>query len=358
MTIPVPGVMAPTVLNPALYHSLNSAYGEVRIANEGESYMGRMARDPANPTRWIEHLTQGGEEYRICCPYCNDTRFRLYVNHKYGSINKEGKPGYYHLINCFNEQCDMRRFAVSLKPFMRNRINLNSAQVLHHKDEPILRTTLPGECVPLTELGPNHPANLYLWNRGFDPAQLQQHWDVKFCVSAPESPRYAAGLVSNRIIVPIYWEGELVGWQTRAINDVELPKYYTMPGFKKQRILYNGTRARAYKTVVVVEGVTSAWRTGPDAVGLLGKSVSSHQRELLCMYWRDGGLINMLDPDAMEDIERVHKKLRPESFPGRYMDMILADNKDPAAFGTTPQLRSHIAERALPHGIRLAEWSY
>jgi DNA primase len=102
-----------------------------------------------------------------------------------------------------------------------------------------------------------------------------------------------------------------------------------MPGLKKRRILYNGDQAKNYQIGVLVEGVTDAWRVGPRAVALLGKSVSSFQRDLLCAYFHGGTLIIMLDPDAIEDIDRVHKQLHPEQFKGTCKVVKLPDDTDP-----------------------------
>jgi len=185
-----------------------------------------------------------------------------------------------------------------------------------------------------------------LRGRKFDPAQIQDLWDVKFCVSCPETPRFHRHLVEGRIIIPIYWgdENEMVGWQARAIDGSE-PKYYTSPSLKKRYILYNGQRAAKFHVGVLVEGVTDAWRIGPRATALLGKSVSFFQRDKLCQLFGDRTLINMLDPDALDDIDRVHKQLKPENFPGKYHVVRLPAGTD-AGSSETAFLYSEINRQA------------
>lgn len=70
-----------TVLNPVLYQRLVELFGSVKVANAGQS---------ATPF-------SGGEQYRVCCPYCNDKRHRLYISHLYATSEHRG------LAYCHNE---------------------------------------------------------------------------------------------------------------------------------------------------------------------------------------------------------------------------------------------------------------
>lgn len=335
-------------LNPTLYHALRESFkndGGVKVANEGEAFVSQWQRDPADPKKSVEVLVQGGEEYRVCCPICRDTKHRLYVNHKWDTTDEVGKAHWNHLIHCFNEECDLEGFAERLKPYIRNRPCLRPGGV-PDTNVTLLRMEWPGDCVPLTKLPSSHPALEYLRSRRFDPVQIQDLWDVKFCLSCPETPRFHKHLVEGRIIIPIYWgdDSELVGWQARSINGSD-PKYYTSPSLKKRHVLYNGQRAKNFSVGVLVEGVTDAWRVGPRATALLGKSVSYFQRLLLCDLFRNGTLINMLDPDALEDIDRVHKQLKPEHFPGKYHVVRLPAGTD-AGSSETAFIYSEIGRQA------------
>ena len=333
-------------LNPSLYAQLKSRFGEVRVSNEGEPFRSRLRRDPYDPRKTKEEILDSGEEYRVCCPYCGDKRFRLYINHKWGTTDEQGTSHWRRLINCFNEKCDMTQFADTyLKRYVGNRPGLGTVAV--PVDVPIVRTEWPGECVKLTELERNHPAIKYLVGRRFDPVELVDLWDVRFCVRCPESRNYLSSLVEGRIIAPVYWHQGLVGWQTRAVDN-STPKYYTMPGMRKRHLLYNGLNAKKYTVGVLVEGVTSAWRVGQRAVATLGKYVSLVQHRLLCDYFRDKALVNMLDFDAWDDpkwAKKMRDLMRPETFPGRYVEMIMRDG-DPADH-TKEQLKEKLREEGL-----------
>ena len=78
------------VLCPELYNKLNSMFpGGVVIANQGEPMYS------SSPTQHNgSHFTSvisSGEYYRVNCPFCNDTKHRLWVNHMYGQPDANGK---------------------------------------------------------------------------------------------------------------------------------------------------------------------------------------------------------------------------------------------------------------------------
>ena len=192
---------------------------------------------------------------------------------------------------------------------------------------------LPGRCVALGDLPVNHPALSYLRGRGISPGELAVEWQVCFCVDAPQNEGYHSGLVRNRLVIPIFWEGKMVGWQTRAIDD-SLPKYYTMPGLKKTQMLFNGDRASQYKFGVVVEGVFDAFKVGPRAVALLGMEVSFRQKELILAYWSRGAVCIMLDPEALDDMKRMDRlndMLGSENFRWGSFTLSLPPGEDPGS---------------------------
>jgi hypothetical protein len=321
----------PKVLNVDLYEALVAVFGEVRIANEGLPLRSKLARDPYDPSKWTEKIVEAGEEYRICCPFCPDTRFRLYINHRWNTrsdADNKDRHSWRSLVNCFNEKCDTSPLEGMLKGYVRNRPFVRRTIAQAVSDAPLVRVTWPGVCHRLPDLPHSHPAIQYLIHRKFDPLEIDDLWNVRYCSECEYSPRYASSLVAGRLVIPIYWQGEMVGWQTRAIVEGSIPKYYTMPGLRKQQILYNGDRAKTYQVGVLVEGVTDAWRVGPRACALLGKSISVYQQQYLCGWFAGGWLVNLLDPDAMDNMEAIHKHFDPKTFPGTYVVLRLPDGTD------------------------------
>jgi hypothetical protein len=347
------------VLNPDLYRALVARFGKVRVCNEGQHMLTRKIRSAMRYDQYEERVVEAGEQYCVCCPYCGDTRFRLYVSYRWNTKDKGGRPFGRHLIQCFNEACDTSNFRDQLQTYIVRHVNTRSYHGELQKAESFKAVDLPGMCIPLHMLPHDHPACAYLKNRRFDPDELSKVWNVHYCQSTAvdengfvPGTKVHAHLVQGRIIFPAYRAGVMVGYQARAIAEHQI-KYYTMPGFRKQYMLYNGDRAKDYDFGVVVEGVLDAIRVGPQSVALLGKSMSWRQRELILAYWGSGALCILLDPDAVKETERAQKLLNPQSFRWGSFCLTLQPGTDPGDMNRD-ELWALIASYARARNVQLA----
>src|SRR5205085_9645610 len=57
------------------------------------------------PGRYRLQVDWPGEYYAVSCPYCSDTRQRLWINHRWGKYVPELKLDNLFLAICFNEDC-------------------------------------------------------------------------------------------------------------------------------------------------------------------------------------------------------------------------------------------------------------
>lgn len=101
--------------------------------------------------------------------------------------------------------------------------------------------------------------------------------------------------VENRITIPHFWRGQLVGWQKRAIPERAgewpgtanpEPKYRSSPGFPKSTTLYRYDDALQSRRVCVVESPFSvirsqARRDGIAVVATFGAKITDQQIQLL-----------------------------------------------------------------------------
>lgn len=103
----------------------------------------------------------------------------------------------------------------------------------------------------------------------------------------------------NRIVIPHFWKGQLVGWQKRAIPGYDehhpwrqwppttnpFPKYRSSSGFPKSDTLYAYDSAAPGRQVIVVESpmsVARAYSLGiTNVTATFGAKVSRHQIEML-----------------------------------------------------------------------------
>lgn len=323
------------MLNPKLYAALEAAFGTTLIANEGEERLVEYTVDMSRPGRHLARTFRGGEEYRVSCPFCNDTRQRLYVNHSYGVYDPKTRSHNYYLVHCFNEDClgdSDNRTELTCRLQLDGTAGVRLCPRTVDRAAPLQQARAPGLLTPLHRLPPDHHACAYLKARGFDPAQLSERLGVSYCgVTSP----VLGTLATNRIYVPFHQDGVLIGWQARFIGERDwsvsnIPKYFTMPGMRKSQHLYNLDVARAYPFVAVVEGVTDVWAVGPPAVALLGKTASPHQHDLLRRYWAAGTVCVLLDADAGAEADRLCRELAGAV--RRVVPMRLPAGADPGSF--------------------------
>lgn len=317
--------MLPQVLNPTLFRLLERQFGQgnVEIANPGAKFIGRFVND-----RW--ERIESGEEYRVNCPFCNDTRKRLYLNHRWATENPHTSKIDLWLMQCWNEHCESEfdnrvQLYEQLFSFVgqydRVRIPLGKSEDVHVGP---VQVEPPGKTVSIAVLAhkqPQHPAIRYLKSRRFDPQRLSDLYSVTYCYDS----HFA--LARDRIIIPHYENNVLVGWQARMVGEWYKgmpPKYFTAPGSRRKYFMYNFDRAIRHQTILIVEGPTDVWNAGLNAMACWGKTMSQYNRQKLISRLRpEQTVVILLDPEWPEDelkkpshkrrhhIERLYEELRP-----------------------------------------------
>lgn len=299
------------MLNPDLYHRLKSVYGDVLVSNQDDP--GETIRDPGFVDPITGNFKQGrivhagGEEYRVCCPFCGDDHYHLYINYRYGTRDEEGNP--ICLANCFHdcleEESNRKKlyYDICVNPSGR-RMPIRSVTTLKRKTSSVKQVVRPvNQVVPLSALPEDHIVVQYLKDRGFTREYLA-NYHLGYCADQNDWMAY------DRLIIPIISRGKCVGWQARAIRESDKgPKYYTSPNVTLGNYLYNFDVARQCPYVVLTEGVADAWRVGPAGVCLFGKSLSAGQQKLLLNNWIGKPICVMLDRDAEKESKKITEKL-------------------------------------------------
>lgn len=348
-------------LNRALYRRCKATFKCVRITNKGEKQTRRWTTDlvtgKSKPV--IKHP---GEYYIVCCPFCNDTRYRCYINHRYGTDDELGRPQL-HLATCFNAGCRLASKSANVYEELaqllcgNKLVELRKADITEGKEVNVdeIRMNWPGKVIRVDKLPPEHEANVYLAERGFDPEIIGRFWNVHWCY---ESPRFVC---QDRLIIPIYHKKAMVGWQARAAYDIDwkqshLPKYYTAPGTPRRQILYNLGNAANYRTGVIVEGVTDVWSIGPQAVCTLGAAMTTHQQSLFRRHFRDHSGVLLFDPDVKEKIAEnaalIVAGMQPHLKSG-FCVVQLPDGFDPGSL-SREFLRPYVAQQAAEQGVTVS----
>lgn len=101
-------------------------------------------------------------------------------------------------------------------------------------------------------------------------------------VGYAENYEVGGGKTSERIVIPHFWKGQLVGWQTRRLGNDGTPKYLSSPEFPKDQTIYN-YEPTASRTVVVEAPLSAVAKVhlSPHIEATFSASVTSNQIKLL-----------------------------------------------------------------------------
>lgn len=206
-------------------------------------------------------------EISICCPFCNDHKFRLGVN-----TQKD-------LAHCFNCSWKSRKAVEDLAEALELGI-LAGGLVAEEKAATSEPPALPDDFVLLADPPKGvlyRKAREYLVARGvLDWQMREKKIGVSFC-----------GKFSYRIIFPVYYKRKLQGLVTRDYTGQQEPKYLNSFGTK---LVYNVPEKKKNKAVLC-EGVFDCLaleQTVPlanyDVLALLGHGLTDAQEEQLEDY--------------------------------------------------------------------------
>lgn len=282
---------------------------------------------------WIEEnldVKPGREEedQKYCnCPFCKPPDFK----HHMGILLSRA------MAHCF--KCGWHGSLIKLAMEFRQISYVEALQELHRpkkrfveslmqgdkklfvdKKEPEQepeKITLPKES---TRLSWNYNLHLkacaYLDGRGISEATARL-FQLEYCL---------IGEYAQRIIIPVRYEGNLVGFTGRTIlKNKSIKRYKNPKGVPLGKYLYNFDNAVYSEVVVIVEGPLDAVRMPFSAVALFTNKMSDAQQLLLVRNWKSA--IVLLDKTAQAEAEEIRSRLFPYMTPVRVAH--LAHSKDP-----------------------------
>ena len=311
-------------LNQKLYDALQRVFRHVEITSQGDpgqiSYEPNWERDGR-----LQAYAYGGEYYKVSCPFCSDTRKRLWFNYRWGLRDPRTGHDMLHLVNCYNEGCvDTRAVQEQLRDMLGTDRwgNLPARPSLNPRFERPPKIELPQGIVPITD--PEQAANgrWDLEDRNFDLQDLWDRWRVFYCATSDSPPPK----LCQRIVIPVYglrrklaksnrFGIALEGWQARAIEPLHEgePKYLSVRGMRKSLLLYGVASAiESQGPVVICEGPTDVWRLRTNAVALFGKDLSYFQRRMIAHRFEGRPVVVFLDRDAKKQAHAIVRQISSE----------------------------------------------
>lgn len=359
------------MLNESLYKGLKLAImngrlsGTIKVSNQGIRLSGRYVDAPrtassaispagatvvASPAKKRLDIYDWGETYNVCCPFCNDHRNRLAINHHWNTPDEVTGSKNMNLLKCYNEDCmkdfDNIRELVKISEYsLVNRTAKRSAvtiQIDEPTETPTI-VTLPDDLCDICNLPDDHPVKIYLRGHGYSPDSLSKRFDLKWCENSPRSQE------RNRLIVPIELPGNsnLGGYQARYIGengDGLAPhgtaKWWTAPGTRIGQLLYNYNAARSWRYCVLMEGAADVWRLGTPhlsefqgpGMAVFGHTVKTRQAEHLRRLWNGSysTVFIAFDSDVWDTTLATAECLKRELPNATVLPVRLPDGKDPA----------------------------
>lgn len=130
------------------------------------------------------------------------------------------------------------------------------------------------------------PYRNYLNRRGFDARKIEKFWKLKATspVSKLDEIDYRF-----RIIIPFYWNGQIVSFDSRDITEKQSAKYQACPKNREiiehKKILY-GNQEYWTSTGVCVEGPTDVWKLGAQAFATSGISYTYAQVKVIASTFK------------------------------------------------------------------------
>lgn len=224
-----------------------------------------------------------------------------------------------------------------------------------------------GDTVELTKLPLDHPAIMYLVQRGYNPYQESYRYGLCYCTkAAPEDPSKGVyysrvGRLKNtpegRIILPIWINGHRLGYQSRLIDAVDnngpwvwqnnrwnrvsddekkkFHKYMNAQGSAKNTLLFGYDQAVRWneengKSICIIsEGPLDAVRLGPPALAMLGSSMSPTQAKLIVDKFKKVIIIGDNDAPGRRAVQKMYGALSDAGLnPSCIDELIVPAGKD------------------------------
>lgn len=229
----------------------------------------------------------GSNDIAINCPWCGDESNHLTIHKSKGLMNcwvcnfdeyksnhpKGWSPNFKSLIREI-EKCSWEEVN-RIWERIGGEINYN-----YYSDSPKKEKIckLPPEALSFDNPGPFKGARDYAFNylmkRGFTKYHVKKY-KLLFC---------PAGDYMHRIIIPIYYNGEIVNWISRKYHDSVKVRYLNCKieecSIRLSEILY-GEQDFDGDIIRIVEGVFDKMRIGDSALSLNRSRLSKRQRDII-----------------------------------------------------------------------------
>lgn len=165
------------------------------------------------------------------------------------------------------------------------------------------------------------PAHLkYLEKRKFDPDRIKRIWGI--LGTGPVSKiKFDDKTIDYklRIVIPFYWGGKIVSFDSRAISKNTDVKYLACPleleEIPHKEILYANQKYWKDRKIIIVEGPTDTWRFGPKSAATSGIKFTTAQLRFIANNFDRIAVVYDDNPD--EAIKKAEELVAELKFRGK-----------------------------------------
>jgi len=142
----------------------------------------------------------------------------------------------------------------------------------------------------------------YLYDRGFNPYEIEEKWKISGTgpISKLDKVDYRF-----RIIIPYFWNGEMISFDARDITGKQENKYKACPEqyeiLPRKEILYGNQECWDPNLGICVEGPTDVWRIGSLAFAVSGIQYKKEQIRIMANIFKRIAVI--FDPEIQAQIQ-------------------------------------------------------
>lgn len=145
----------------------------------------------------------------------------------------------------------------------------------------------------------------YLRSRGFNPDKIEKHWKVQSThnLSKIDNIKYP-----YRILIPYFWNGEMVSFDARDTTGKQGNKYQACPKERElvehKKILY-GNQEAWEDTGIIVEGTTDVWAIGKYGACTSGIQFTHKQAQIIGTSFKKVAIWFDSEPQAQEQARKL-----------------------------------------------------
>lgn len=247
-------------------------------------------------------VSKSGTHFHTRCPLCGDSK-KSQIKKRFHIDYNNSQP-FFHCFNCEESGSFLELYSkikcISIADAKKQLFKYDPGYLIQQlspkkKEKIIEEIQYESHNYILKDCVGVHSATLGFVESKYKQLLMKFINDRKIPLENPIFIAYK-GEYKNRIIIPIYENGDIVYFQGRALDDVPYDKKYKNPTLQKGTIILNKDKFDRSKYIIATEGLIDAFMVKNQGTSCLGAYVNEWFINCL-LSLTDKGVILALDND-------------------------------------------------------------